>query len=465
MKKLFTFLVILSAVMCVSAVNFDSKESYDRFKKGHSLGLSLFPVYEGTNTLLEFDVYGNFSFDAFAFGFLFPVRFLLNNDENVPTSATVFPKDDWDDARDWVALLTYFQYGHKTDLFYFYFGEIENRYVGNGTILGSYYNTLKLRFPKRGVNLGVNTDYAGLDFFMDDVTPPNVIGGRLYLKPVSFFAKENYANNLELGFTYFADVFSPYLIAPKKDNDGIVTRDVDEVADQVFGFDISMRFVALKYYQMKFYNDINKIVDAGLGLHFGFEHIFKLPTKTDIKFLSKWEYRLMESNYIPSYFNTFYDIQREYYRDGKTKSGFASDLSRNRKKADLDWVHGYYLDLVFDITGKFSIGGSFEHNRIYTSDVKSKFNNFQINLFVNALILKKIGTDFVITFEDIGEKELKDQPFFNLSVYYLMNDYFTIGFSAASKWHLKKEKKGENTEYYYDNTAVYSLGAYGMLRF
>jgi len=463
LKKALILILIISAFFSLCAVNFDSSESYERFKKGHSVGLSIFPVYEGNNTLLELDAFGSFYFDPLSFGFLIPVRFLLYNGDDIPTSASVFPEDDWDDARDWVALLNFFQYGYKTDLFYFRFAEAENRYVGNGTILGSYYNTLKLRFPKRSISMAFNTDYAGLDFFMDDVTPPNIIGGRAYIKPVSFFKKENYANNLELGFTYFADISAPYsIVIPKDENNN---RVLEEASDQVFGFDISMRFVSLKYYKMKFYNEINHIVDAGTGLHFGLEHILTLPTATDMKFISRWEYRLMQSNYIPSYFNTFYDIQREYYRDGKTKSGFISDLSRDPDRFNLDWTHGYYFDLVFDITGKFSIGGSFEHNRIYTNDMKGKFNNFQITVFMNALFFKKLGADLVLTFEDIGESSLKDNPFFNISAYYLMSDYFRIGFYASSKWYLQKENKDQSTQYHYENTAAYSAGAYGILRF
>ncbi|HOB71410.1 MAG TPA: hypothetical protein PKM18_06470 [bacterium] len=215
---------------------------------------------------------------------------------------------------------------------------------------------------------------------------------------------------------------------------------------------------------MKFYSDINKIVDGGFGLHFGLEHEFLLPFPTDMKILSRWEYRAMESNYIPSYFNTFYDTEREYYRNGQTKSRFVNDSSRE----GLDWTHGYYLDLVYDLTGTFAVGASFEHNRIYKNNVNDgKFDNFQLNLFVNALIFNRIGTDFIITFQDLGEKgkRMKDQPFYNLSVYYKLNEYLSLGFYTGSKWYLAYSGTSVATESYYKNTAVYSVGAYGMMRF
>ena len=464
MKKILLFLVLISVFSFLNAVDFDAYTSRDPFGKGHSIGFSIFPVYEGQNTLLEINAYGTFSFDPVAFGILIPVRFLIHNKDNVETTAGVFPKDDWDEARDWIAWVTFFQYGHKDDLFYFYFGEHENRYIGNGTILGAYYNSLRLNFPKRGVNIGVNTDYAGLDYFMDDVSPPNIIGGRAYVKPFSFLSKECYANNIEIGATYLLDVFSPYTIT---DPDYISTfkREIDKVVDVVWGIDVSMRFVATEIYQMRFYTDFNTVSEAGSGFHFGLDHSFDLPTETDIKIRSRWEYRLMEANYIPQYFNTFYDVEREYYRNGDTKSFHVGSKAFDPDDNGLDWTHGYYLDFVFDLTGTFALGGSFEHNRIYNDSATDIFDSYQVNIFTNARLFEKIGVDFVMTFQNVVDKDLGKTPFFKLHAMYFLNEYFTVGFQAESRWYLKSTGIGNNTEFYYDSSAFYSLGGYGALRF
>ncbi len=460
MKRSGALLLIFTFFLNLYSVDFDPDESYCRFQKGHFAGFSILPVHEGRNTLLELSLFGTFTFDSFAFGVHAPIRFLLSNKDGVDTTGKVFPKDDWNEARDWVKLLKFFQYGHKHDLFYFYFGEHRNRYMGNGTILGAYHNTLKLNFPKRGVNIGVNTDYAGIDFFMDDVTPPNVIGGRTYFKPLSFFDKQSYWNNLELGFTFLGDVFTPYRIVSEL-YDSVPRRTVDEIYTYVAGFDIGFRFFTSEYYQVKFYTDWNKIKDAGSGFHLGLKHVADLPTIIPMRILSTWEYKAMQSNYAPSYFNTFYDIQREHYRDGMTKTRFLSDPSRKGS----GWNHGYYFDLVYDITGLFSIGGSFGHNRIYSNDLNSKFNNIEINAFINTILFKRIGADFTITFEDINEGALKDEPFYRLSVYYLLSDFATLGFSTRSAWYLRYRGEGVNFESYYKNTAFYSFGFYGTLRF
>ena len=468
MRKVLLFFLLFASFSALSAVDFDPNEAYARFRRGISVGGALYPTYQGKSLLLELDLYGSFEFSALGFGVGLPVRFILKNgkgEDRIEPVAEIFPKEDWDDARDWVAILNYFHYGHSGDMFYFYFGEQRNRYVGNGSIVGAYFGDLRLFHPQRGVNLEVNTDYAGIDFFMDDVTPPNVIGGRFYLKPISFFSKESYANNLEIGASYFADIFAPEEIRGKSDND--YGREIIDSDFQIFGFDLSFRLLAMKYYQFTFYTDINKIVDAGTGMHFGVKHKLMLPGSTDMQILSRWEARAMEPDYIPSYFNTFYDIDREYYKGQNpkepwqptTKSQYIKSYAGKGEK----WTGGYYLDLVFDITGTFSVGGSFEHNKLYNYEAK-KYDNYQINVFLDTFLFDALSIDLVMTFQSLGEhgKELRNRPYYSGSITYYINRYFSIGARAASKWYLVEARDYVGSYSYYN---CFSVGGFAGFRF
>ena len=151
--KLSVFSLILIVFSTLFSVDFDPDAAYERFRKGFSVGGSLFPTYEGSSLLLELDVYGSFEFSMLGFGVGLPVRFILMNEDDIPTSGGVFPKEDWDDARDWVAILNYFHYGYSGDMFYFYFGEQRNRYVGNGSIVGAYFGDIRLYTFKYVINL------------------------------------------------------------------------------------------------------------------------------------------------------------------------------------------------------------------------------------------------------------------------------------------------------------------------
>ena len=464
LRRIFLFFLIFASFSAASAVDFDPNEAYGRFRKGISFGGALFPTYQGSSILLELDLYGSFEFSALGFGVGLPVRFILKNDDDIPTTASIFPKEDWDDARDWVSILNYFHYGHSGDMFYFYFGEQRNRYVGNGSIVGAYYGDLRLYHPQRGVNLEINTDYAGLDFFMDDVTPPNVIGGRVYIKPISFL-KESYGNNLEIGASYFADIFAPDQITGKTDNE--YGREITDSKFQIFGFDLSFRVLAMKYYQLALYTDMNKIIDAGFGMHFGAKHKLMLPTSTDMQILSRWEVRAMEADYIPSYFNTFYDVEREYYM-GQSSSSLQMPTTKSKYLMSYagrgkDWTSGYYLDLVFDITGTFSIGGSFEHNRLYNYEAK-KYNNYQINVFTDMFFFDSLAIDLTMTFQSLGEKGrmLKNRPYYSGAITYYINRYFSIGARATSKWYLVEERDYAGSYSYYN---CFSIGGFAGVRF
>jgi len=465
--KLSVFALILASFSAIFAVDFDPNAAYGRFRKGFSVGGSLFPTVEDKAFLLELDLYGSAEFGMLGFGVGLPIRFILVNgkgEDKIETTAKVFPKEDWDDARDWVSILNYFHYGYSGDMFYFYFGEQRNRYVGNGSIVGAYFGDLRLYHPQRGVNLEVNTDYAGIDVFVDDVTPPNVVGGRAYIKPVSFFSKENYGNNLEIGASYFIDIFAPENIKGKGEYE--YGREISETQAQIFGFDVNFRLLALKYYQLAFYTDINHIVEAGTGLHFGLKHKLMFPGKYDIQILSRWEGRAMEPDYIPSYFNTFYDIERDYYKGQNnttagqptTKLQFLDFAGKGK-----NWTGGYYFDLVFDIAGTFSIGGSFEHNKLYNYNAK-KYNNYQINTFLNMFLFDALAVDFLITLQALGEegRELKNQPYFAGSITYYLNRYFSFGFRTASKWYLYDMENNRGEYAYYMS---FSIGAFAGISF
>ena len=466
MKKFLTFLLVSLLFLNLCAIDFDPDAAYRRFRKGISLGGSIYPEYEGSSVLLDLNITGTFEFDMLGFGLQFPIRFILSNKDNIETTASVFPKEDWNDARDWTRLLSYFHYGHSGDLFYFFFGNHENRYVGNGTILGAYYTDLKLYYPKRGIDVEINTDYLGIDFFMDDVTPPTVIGGRFYFKPLSFLSKENYGNNLELGFTYFTDFAAPYDITSSEI--GEKERSIPKkYSVQMFGFDVNFRLLTLKHYHLTFYTDVNHIIDAGTGIHIGLKHKIDFSAKSDFQLLSKWEFRAMQSNYIPSYFNTFYDIEREYYKNGETKGKYIAEwLSRNK-----DWTFGYYFDLVFSIAELFSVGASVEHNKLYDSNSAGNdkyYNNIQLSFLLNAFLFKHLDLDFVMTLQSLGEegKRLSDKPFYRASIAYVINKYFSIGFSASSKWLLVWERNNVGGwDSHYKAVNSFAVGAFGGISF
>ncbi|MBO4441383.1 hypothetical protein J5834_04620 [bacterium] len=464
MKKFLTILLVSLLFLNLCAIDFDPEAGYRRFKKGIMLGGSVYPEYEGSSFLLDLNITGTFEFDMLGFGLQFPIRFIIDNNDNIETTAGVFPKEDWDDARDWTMLLSYFHYGHSGDLFYFFFGNHRNRYVGNGSILGAYYTDLKLYYPKRGIDVEINTDYLGIDFFMDDVTPPTVIGGRFYFKPLSFLSKENYGNNLELGFTYFTDFAAPYDITSS--DVGEKERNISKYSVQMFGFDVNFRLLTLKPYHLTFYTDVNHIVDAGTGIHIGLKHKIDFSAKSDIKLLSKWEIRAMQSNYIPSYFNTFYDIEREYYKNGESKGKYISTWLSD----DRGWTCGYYFDLVFSIAELFSVGASVEHNRLYNrnSTDYNKYNNIQLSFLLNAFLFKHLDIDFVMTLQTLGEKgkELSDKPFYRASVAYVINKYFSLGFSASSKWLLVYDRNNVGGfDSYYKAVNSFAVGAFGGFSF
>jgi hypothetical protein len=105
------------------------------------------------------------------------------------------------------------------------------------------------------------------------------------------------------------------------------------------------------------YSDLNFVSDAGMGWHLGVMAKAKLPVGFDLQLPIRLEYRNMQGNYTPTYFSTFYDIERLSYPGSAAAS---QSYHFQEDKADADGLHGYYGDLAFDFAGLVQVGAFYE---------------------------------------------------------------------------------------------------------
>lgn len=437
MKKiLFTIIAImLLSSFSLFAVDFDPDARTERFERimyiGGGIGLS----QEDDDYLLNLMILGDFKFTSIGTGFVLPIRFVLADDHNDTPTVIAIPKSDWDHFRDYMRIPTYFSYGHKLDEYYLYFGEFHNKYIGHGTILGAYYNNLRYAYAKRGINAHYYSDWAGVEVFADDIYPPSIVGGRAFIKPWSFINKEAYLNNLEIGFSYFADLFAPEKITPS----GVTyPRKVDTATDSIIGLDAEMKVVSLSFYSLTPYIDYNFMRFAGMGLHLGMKNSFDIPIGTDFRIENKFEFRQYQSNYTPAYFDSFYDIKKEYFdftNDGYTKYGYFKWSEISGK----DWQQGYYGDIVFDFVNFISFGGSLEYNGLYNNNMNKSKGIYKVNLFANLKIKEMLRVSLMFTRDDAA-----NGPFFRMggdslffaAASFRINRIMSIGASVSKQWIL-----------------------------
>jgi hypothetical protein len=128
----------------------------------------------------------------------------------------------------------------------------------------------------------------------------------------------------------------------------------DEGAISIVGFDIGFPLVRTDIVDVTLYADYAKIIDFGSGVATGVKAEFNGLGLVSLS--AKLERRFNNKQYIPSYFNSFYEIER-FQAD--TSDG--TFTSKARTLAGLsETANGFYGELGVNVLGMFNILGSYQ---------------------------------------------------------------------------------------------------------
>lgn len=100
-------------------------------------------------------------------------------------------------SRDLLLKFKYVEYGQQRDPFFFKLGNLEDITIGHGLIMRDFSNDADFPVVRRvGVNIGADFGGGGFEAMVSDavptivngsVYPPDVLGGRLYVRPIPGF--------------------------------------------------------------------------------------------------------------------------------------------------------------------------------------------------------------------------------------------------------------------------------------
>ena len=261
-----------------------------------------------------------------------------------------FRKQDWDEIGDFAQIIRQIQYGGKESHLYVDVNAFKASSIAHGTILKRYNPNLNLNSRQVSGEIDGFTDWVGGELFVNNVVAPNVIGGLVFVKPLSFVNRQNYVmRSFSLGLTAVADVDAPpraKLDLADVDNNGIRERQylVDQNTYKPFytattvlatGIDAEVKLVDTKNTDWKTYLDYSMLmsglptdgnhpvdgfpptryVSSGgltwgnlIRLNFGNDTVHALRLRAEV--------RRYDQNYLPSYFDVMYEVQRLQYRIG-----------------------------------------------------------------------------------------------------------------------------------------------------
>jgi hypothetical protein len=356
------------------------------------------------------------------FGLQVPLRIRVA-DNAEPENEVGIREEDWDEWTDYLKIIRYIRYGRKGEFLHVMVGDLPGATLGHGTIVSHYYNNIDLDHYKMGFVFDLNTDYGGLETLFNNGFVTNLFGVRGYVRPWSFIDTESYMNNLAVGFSVVSDYAAPYTLVAGEVEDG-------------YG-DIEFRLLNTSLISMTPYMDLNGILDAGIGYHAGVLTVFHI-SGISLDLQTRLEYRYFTGDYIPSYFNSYYEIQKFSYPYHDDVANLDAEAPKRQVLDQLGdtGLNGYYAELTFRFLELFTIGASYDdYDGLYNS-------NLRIYLDVPALEVFQFGCYYYKhNFEGASEAfSFDDKSLFLVEARYQITSFLYVLGQYWRIWQLNQEE-------------------------
>ncbi len=267
--------------------------------------------------------------------------------------------------------IRYIRYGNKGEDIYARVGALDYARLGHGSILYNYKNSPSIDNKKIGTEFDLDFTKWGFESVYSDVTDAGLLGLRGYARPLQFtqMASIPVIGGLEVGATYATDLrkdskdtWIEYAVSPADPSIRIIPKfgsKQNAGMMSIFGLDLGLPLIRASVVDMTLYYDYAKIISFGSGMSVGLETNFSGMGL--VKIFTKFERRFAQTDqYIPSYFDAFYELDR-YTLNIDTSNFLTGFDSKAKRLANTKSPGpGFFGSLLVDILGTFQINGSYQ---------------------------------------------------------------------------------------------------------
>ena len=343
MKTTYTLVLILF----ISSVSFSQFQQYPRPGQGQFTGGAGI-TWIDNEPFYTISLAPELSFANFGVGL--DLRLTFDSQGNIR-------KESFNDFSDYLSIIRYVRYGLKNDPVFIKLGALDYYTLGHGSIMYLYNNSPS--FDNRKVGLVFDIDFGdfGFESIYSRFAEAGVAGLRGYVRPLHYTTLGSIPiiGNLEVGATYAGDF---------DENAGITegflnptTNKFETITDKgtisIVGFDIGLPVISGSFADVTLYYDFAHIIDFGSGSATGV--IAQLNPLGLVQVTAKLERRFNGDEYIPSYFNSFYEIERFQNKPDGSFISKARILSGLKNNDD-----GWYGELGINALGLLNIIGSYQ---------------------------------------------------------------------------------------------------------
>ena len=223
-----------------------------------------------------------------------------------------------------------------------------------------YNNSPSLDVRKIGLVFDVDFGNIGFESIYSQFGEAGVVGIRGYVRPLKFSEAGSIPiiGDLEVGATYAAD-YNQYAGAEAgfyNPSTRKIQITSDEGSVNIVGLDLGFPIVSTSLAKLVLYMDYSKIINFGSGVATGIA--FTSSGMGLVSISAKLERRFNNPHYLPSYFNSLYEIQRFSVDTSSNSSPVQSKVQI--LASDFDPGNGYYGELGINVAGLFNILGSYQ---------------------------------------------------------------------------------------------------------
>ncbi len=451
MKTVLLYLFLVFSAFQLMAANFDI------FERNHYLflenGLSFDFIEENADANMSYDLSAGYSLEADRLGLklIFPFRFSIFKDGDFDYFH--FKSSDYDEGRDYLKFVDHINIGRENSNYYIYFGKIDNYTLANGNLVSSYMNNNYFDDDySEIVNRGVIAKYNGgefeVDSFIDDVVSPEIFAHSWSVRPLAFVLENSFLASPEISFS-MASAFD----VPDSKRPSVIDEKLYKTDFSAFDISFKMDFPVYSlnftpHLSGSFFPSDAKAFMAGLT----FRTLFDISGR-EYNLSFDAAYGISTANYVYNYFDSFYDLSKNYYMYSWTKYGYMKfdGFSDLRSLNSVSFSFNLGSAEFFDFSSNLRVGEFYLENRDGTFSKKWKtaiklegtfkidsYIKFSLNYYDNEVGFSKnyISFDGPMIFG-----KLKLEP----------SKYFYIDTILATSWYYYRDETDSilNYDQYY----------------